>query len=185
MWTQCATPPRVVLQRVARRTPCSAVDMCCPPVALQASLPILDTRDPVNVGLAGPFISAVGQDLQVTGPIATTTGPATVVPAGATGVILNVTVVGPTTSDAVVRTVSLMPPANGKVIVNSSGYVWTTDAAGATIRCSITQGTSLDVAAFQYAQIPSPSVAGESDVIAGSAPMHGLTAPGRWRQRRG
>ena len=76
--------------------------------------------------------------------------------------------VGLTTSDAVVRTVSLMPPANGKVIVNSSGYVWTTNTAGAIIRCSITRGTLLDGAAYQYAQIPSPSVAGESDVIAGT-----------------
>ncbi len=59
---------------------------------------VLDTRDPVNVGLNGPFVSAIGQDLQVTGLIATTGGPATVVPTGATGVILNVTVVGPTAS---------------------------------------------------------------------------------------
>ena len=195
----------------------------------------------MNVGLAGPLVSAVGQDLQVTGPISTTTGPATVVPAGATGVILNVTVVAPTangflsvrpadapglpttsslnfsanevtpnavtvqlptagadagkieitydaygvagpstdvlvdvvgyttdaklaalearlaaleattaglhnsvsayaggdqyvgltTTGAVVRTVNLMPPANGKVIVNSSGYVSVPDTAGA------------------------------------------------------
>jgi hypothetical protein len=48
---------------------------------------ILDTRDPVNIGLPGPFVSAVSQKLQVTG---------TAVPAGATGVLLNVTVVGPT-----------------------------------------------------------------------------------------
>ncbi len=48
---------------------------------------ILDTRDPVNIGLPGPFVSAVSQKLQVTGAA---------VPAGATGVFLNVTVVGPT-----------------------------------------------------------------------------------------
>lgn len=48
---------------------------------------ILDTRDPINVGLPGPFVSAVSQKLQVTGAA---------VPAGATGVLLNVTVVGPT-----------------------------------------------------------------------------------------
>ena len=47
---------------------------------------ILDTRDPVNIGLPGPFVSAVSQKLQVTGAA---------VPAGATGVLLNVTVVGP------------------------------------------------------------------------------------------
>jgi hypothetical protein len=57
---------------------------------------ILDTRDPVDLGLAGPFVSAVGQDLQVTGSVATPTGPQTVVPDGATGVLLNVTVVQPT-----------------------------------------------------------------------------------------
>ena len=57
---------------------------------------ILDTRDPVNVGLAGPFVSAVSQKLQVTGSIATTTGTKTVVPAGATGVLLNVTPVSAT-----------------------------------------------------------------------------------------
>ncbi len=47
---------------------------------------ILDTRDPVNIGLPGPFVSAVSQKLQVTGAA---------VPAGATGVLLNVTAVGP------------------------------------------------------------------------------------------
>ena len=52
-----------------------------------APVRILDTRDPVNIGLPGPFVSAVSQKLQVTG----TKG----VPAGATGVLLNVTVVGP------------------------------------------------------------------------------------------
>jgi hypothetical protein len=57
---------------------------------------VLDTRDPVNVGLAGPFLSTISQDLQVTGSVPTTTGAQTVVPAGATGVLLNVTVTGPT-----------------------------------------------------------------------------------------
>jgi hypothetical protein len=57
---------------------------------------VLDTRDPVNVGLSGPFVSAVGQDLTVTGNIATTTGNQIVVPSGATSVLLNVTAVAPT-----------------------------------------------------------------------------------------
>jgi hypothetical protein len=57
---------------------------------------ILDTRDPTNVGLAGPFVSPVAQDLKVTGSVPTTTGTKTVVPAGATGVFLNVTPVGST-----------------------------------------------------------------------------------------
>ena len=56
---------------------------------------ILDTRDPVNVGLAGPFVSPISQKLQVTGQVATTAGTSTVVPIGATGVLLNVTVAGP------------------------------------------------------------------------------------------
>ena len=57
---------------------------------------ILDSRDGVDVGLAGPFVSPVSQKLQVTGAVATTTGNQTPVPTGATGVLLNVTVVGPT-----------------------------------------------------------------------------------------
>ena len=57
---------------------------------------ILDTRNPVDLGLAGPFVSPVGQKLQVTGSIPTATGPKVVVPAGATGVLLNVTAVGAT-----------------------------------------------------------------------------------------
>ena len=75
-------------------------DAASPPssVVMVAPARILDTRDPVNVGLNGPFVSAIGQDLQVTGVVATTTGPATVVPIGATGVILNVTVVAPAAS---------------------------------------------------------------------------------------
>jgi hypothetical protein len=56
---------------------------------------ILDTRDPVNVGLPGPFVSAVSQKLQVSGPVPTTTGTQTPVPDGSTGVLLNVTVVNP------------------------------------------------------------------------------------------
>jgi hypothetical protein len=55
---------------------------------------ILDTRE--DIGLAGPFVSAVPQDLKVTGSIATKSGTIVVVPDGATGVTLNVTAVGPT-----------------------------------------------------------------------------------------
>jgi hypothetical protein len=56
---------------------------------------ILDTRDPIDVGLDGPFVSGVSQKLGVVGVVATSAGPREVVPAGATGVALNVTVVGP------------------------------------------------------------------------------------------
>jgi len=58
---------------------------------------VLDTRDPNNVGLAGPFVSATGQDLTVTGNIPTANGPQQVVPPGATSVLPNVTVVNATT----------------------------------------------------------------------------------------
>ena len=55
---------------------------------------ILDTRS--DLGLPGPFVSAIPQDLRVTGNIATANGDAVVVPDGATGVVLNVTAVNPT-----------------------------------------------------------------------------------------
>jgi hypothetical protein len=57
---------------------------------------ILDTRDPNNLGLPGPFVSPIAQKLQVTGSVPTATGPKVVVPTGATGVLLNVTAVGAT-----------------------------------------------------------------------------------------
>lgn len=55
---------------------------------------ILDTR--TGVGLSGPFTSPTPRTLQVTGQVPTPTGPSTVVPDGATGVVLNVTAVQPT-----------------------------------------------------------------------------------------
>ncbi|HQZ34139.1 MAG TPA: hypothetical protein PK020_06920 [Ilumatobacteraceae bacterium] len=56
---------------------------------------VLDTRDPINLGLAGPFVSATSQKLKITGAIPTSGGTVVVVPAGATGVLLNVTAVAP------------------------------------------------------------------------------------------
>ena len=56
---------------------------------------VLDSRDPNNLGLTGPFVSAVSQKLKVTGAIPTSGGVTTVVPAGATGVLLNVTAASP------------------------------------------------------------------------------------------
>lgn len=77
---------------------------------------VLDTRDPGNLGLPGPFVSPVGQKLQVTGPT---------VPVGATGVILNVTAVGAT--------------ANGFVSIRPG------DATGApsTSSLNVTAGTTV------------------------------------------
>ena len=57
---------------------------------------VLDTRNPTDLGLAGPFVSPTSLKLRVTGVVPTATGPQTVVPIGATGVLLNVTVVEPT-----------------------------------------------------------------------------------------
>ncbi len=54
---------------------------------------VLDTR--TGLGLTGVFTSPVSRDLLVTGTIATADGVQLVVPAGATAVSLNVTVVGP------------------------------------------------------------------------------------------
>lgn len=64
---------------------------------------ILDSRPAFEVGLSGPFLAATSRKLQVTGTIPTvinsdpyTVGDATVVPAGATSVVLNVTAIQPT-----------------------------------------------------------------------------------------
>ncbi len=57
---------------------------------------VLDSRDGLDLGLAGPFVSPASQDLTIAGPIPLPGGPRTVVPVGATGVVLNVTAVGPT-----------------------------------------------------------------------------------------
>ena len=56
---------------------------------------ILDTRS--NLGLSGRFTDATPRDLQVTGPVPVASGgTATVVPASAAAVLVNVTVVSPT-----------------------------------------------------------------------------------------
>lgn len=57
---------------------------------------ILDSRDPNNVGLPGPFLSQTPQKLKVTGSVPTATGTKVVVPTNATGVVLNVTPVNAT-----------------------------------------------------------------------------------------
>ena len=106
---------------------------------------ILDTRDPVNLGLDGPFVSPVSQKLQVTGLVPTATGPKIVVPAGATGVLLNVTAVGTT--------------ANGFISVRPG------DAAGApsTSSLNITAGVTVPNA-VQVALPTSGANAGMIDI---------------------
>ncbi len=56
---------------------------------------IVDTRDDFDVGIDGPIVNGVSQKVQVTGQVPTTTGSRVVVPVGATGVLLNVTVIAP------------------------------------------------------------------------------------------
>lgn len=75
--------------------------------------------------------------------------------------------VGLTLADQVVRSVSIMPPANGTVVVSSSAYVWAAAAGDVVARCSITTGAALDSDALQYVDIPG-AVLAESDVVAGT-----------------
>ncbi len=56
---------------------------------------VLDTRDSV-VLWAGPFVTGVPHDVKVTGSIPTAAGAQSVMPAGSTGVVLNVTVLNST-----------------------------------------------------------------------------------------
>jgi hypothetical protein len=86
---------------------------------------ILDTRDPNNIGLSGPFVSAVSQKLQVTGSIQTATGTKTVVPTGATGVLLNVTPVNPTAAGFI-----SIRPGDATGAATTSSLNFTTGVAG-------------------------------------------------------
>ena len=92
---------------------------------------ILDTRDPVNLGLPGPFISPVGQKLQVTGSIPTATGTKIVVPTGATGVLLNVTSVSAT--------------ANGFISIRPGDATGTPSTSSLNVTAGITVPNSVQV----------------------------------------
>lgn len=107
---------------------------------------ILDTRDGTDLGLPGPFVSAVSQKLQVTGAVPTATGTKTVVPIGATGVLLNVTAV---------RT-----SANGFVSVRPG------DASGAptTSSLNVTAGVTVPNA-VQVALPTAGADAGKIDIV--------------------
>ena len=72
-----------------------------------------------------------------------------------------------TTTGTVYRTVSILPPANGKVIVSSGGYIWRSSTAAFIARCSITTTAVLDSASYQYVNKPVGS-ATEGDVIGGT-----------------
>ena len=70
-------------------------------------------------------------------------------------------------TDQVARSVSLMPPANGTVIVSSSAYVWATANGDAGARCSITPTAQVDFDFLQYANLPGATVP-ESEVVSGT-----------------
>jgi hypothetical protein len=94
---------------------------------------ILDTRDPVNVGLAGPFVSAVSQKLQVTGSVPTTTlGTTTVVPIGASGVLLNVT--------------AASPAANGFIAIRPGDAIGAPGTSSLNVNAGVTVPNAVTVA---------------------------------------
>ena len=84
---------------------------------------ILDSRDPTNVGLPGPFFSQGSQKLQVTGSVPTTTGTKTVVPDGATGVVMTVTPVNATANGFV-----SLEPGNATGLPSTSNLNFTAGA---------------------------------------------------------
>ena len=70
-------------------------------------------------------------------------------------------------AQTVYRTVSILPPANGTVIVSSGGYIWRQSTAAFIARCSITTTAVLDSASYQYVNKPVGSTL-EGDVIGGT-----------------
>lgn len=73
----------------------------------------------------------------------------------------------PLETAAVVRSVSLVAPANGTVVVSSSAYIQAQAAGSAIARCSLTTGTTLDFAFLQYSNMPD-AASSESEVISGT-----------------
>jgi hypothetical protein len=93
---------------------------------------VLDTRDGNDLGLPGPFVSPVAQKLQVTGPVPTATGTKTVVPPGATGVLLNVT--------------SVSSRANGFISIRPGDATGTATTSSLNITAGITVANAVQVA---------------------------------------
>ena len=71
------------------------------------------------------------------------------------------------TDEVVVRSVSMVAPADGKVIVTSSGYFMNENSGPTTLRCKISTGTTIepDRTYLQFAQFTG---AGGSEVIGGT-----------------
>lgn len=94
---------------------------------------ILDTRPGFGVGLTGRFVSPSPRELRATGQVETTEGPRTVVPTGATGVLLNVTVVDPTADGFV----SVRPDGTGGPPATSSLNFTAGDVAPNAVQVSV------------------------------------------------
>lgn len=68
-------------------------------------------------------------------------------------------------AEKVVRSVSLLPPANGTVVVSSNAWILNTGAGFTAARCSLTTGVVIDENFRQLARV---SVTGDSEAIAGT-----------------
>jgi hypothetical protein len=158
---------------------------------------ILDTR--TDVGLTGPFVTGVAQTLQVTGTVATQpsgtpTPPAVnkvVVPTGATAVVLNVTVVGPSTPGFI-----SIRPGDATGVPATSNINW--GAGGPNIANSVTvqlpatgtiniyvQGTVrevlIDVAGYYQAGGGTPGPAGPAGPAGPPGPVTAQIVPINFR----
>lgn len=122
---------------------------------------ILDTRDGIGVGLTGRFFSPSPRELRVTGQVDTTDGPRTVIPPGATGVLLNVTVVSPSADGFV----SVRPAGTAGPPATSSLNFLAGDVAPNAVQVSIpTSGP--DVGRIEITFDAYGLVGAETDILA-------------------
>lgn len=70
-----------------------------------------------------------------------------------------------TPAEQIVRSVSLMPPANGTVVVSSNAWIQRTSVGLSASRCSLTDGSVIDEEFRQVARVSSTS---DSEAIAGT-----------------
>lgn len=111
---------------------------------------ILDTR--TGLGLSGPFTSPQPRDLQITGPVPTPAGTTTVVPPGATGVVLNVTAVQP----AAPGFVSVRPAGTPGPPTTSNLNVDTGDIVPNAVTVAVSAGGAIEITYDAFAT-PGPT----------------------------
>lgn len=100
---------------------------------------VLDTR--TGVGLSGPFVSPTGRTVQLTGTVPTSSGPAVVVPAGATAVVLNVTAVLPQAAGFI----SVRPDGTPGAPETSSLNFAAGDIVPNSVTVAVSSGGAIDV----------------------------------------